>query len=500
MIASLALPAFLTTHIVSHGTELDCSTHYPDWRKSYPERAEKFVPGGFGENFVTAHMNERNVCIGDIIQFGDSLQLQVSLPRQPCYKLNHRFALKNFAPATYQTSRTGWYYRVVREGTVAAGDEVRLVERKWPEWTVERVQEYLHRDTENAEMNEKLAAIDALGEESRGMFKRRVAKARRKEVPKVEEVWRKFNVVARKAEAPRIISLTLEAEEVDETLPKSLLGAHVRLRLGNGMIRTYSLVSGDEEGVGIGNKFELGIALDEKSRGGSRYIHNNVKAGDTIEVGRMTTDVKHGSMASNHVYIVGGIGITAFLAIMQKVHKINYSLELHYAVRAGEEAAFLDRTTQFRDRVVVYDKSRGERMDISRIVKLLPWNSKLYVCGPPRMMEAAKAAVEENGLSHEEVHYEAFTADVSGNPFEVVVANRGNKTLQVGEDESLLEVLRREFKDFPSSCEVGNCGTCKISLKSGQVDHRGSALVPEEQNSSMLACVSRGIGRIVLEV
>ncbi|KAJ2977214.1 hypothetical protein NQ176_g4501 [Zarea fungicola] len=417
------------------------------WRKSYPDRAEKFVPGGFGENFVTAHMNERNVCIGDIIQFGGSLQLQVSLPRQPCYKLNHRFALKNFAPATYQTSRTGWYYRVVREGTVAAGDE-----------------------------------------------------ARRKEEPKVKEVWRKFNVVARKAETPRIISLTLEAEEVDETLPKSLLGAHVRLRLGNGMIRTYSIVSGDEEGAGIGNKFELGIALDEESRGGSQYIHDNVNAGDTIEVGRMTTDVRHGSMASNHVYIVGGIGITAFLAIMQKVHKINYSLELHYAVRTVEEAAFLDRTAQFRDRVIVYDKSRGERMDISRIVKSLPWNSKLYVCGPPRMMEAAKAAVEENGLSHDEVHYEAFTADVSGDPFEAVVANRGNKTFQVGEDESLLEVLRREFKDFPSSCEVGNCGTCKISLKSGQVDHRGSALVPEEQNSSMLACVSRGIGRIVLEV
>ncbi|KAM3435836.1 hypothetical protein MY4824_004683 [Beauveria thailandica] len=477
-----------------------CSTHYPDWRRSYPERSDKFVPGGFGENFVTAHMNERNVCIGDIIQFGDTLRLQVSLPRQPCYKLNHRFSLKNFAPLTYETSRTGWYYRVMREGTVFVGDKVRLVERNWPDWTIERIQEYLHRDTTNHAMNEKLAAIEALGNESRGMFQNRVAKALRRAESKVEEVWRNFRVVQRKQETPRIISLQLEAEELDEELPKSLLGAHARLRLGNGLTRTYSIVSGDEAGVGIGNRFELGIALDENTRGGSRYIHENVKVGDTIEVGRITTDVKHGAMASNHVYMVGGIGITAFVAIMKSVHQINYSLELHYAVRTAEEAAFLDRLEPFRDRVKVYDKSRGERMDIAEIVSSLPWNSKLYVCGPPRMMEAAKTAVEANGLSHDQVHYEAFTADVSGDPFEAVVANKGDKKIKVSEDESLLDALRREFPDVPSSCEVGNCGTCKITLKEGQVEHRGSALEPGEQKDHMLSCVSRGVGRLVVEV
>jgi len=87
-------------------------------------------------------MNERNVCIGDIVSIGDEVLLQVSLPRQPCFKLNHRFQLKNFAPNTYKTSRTGWYYRVLREGTIQAGDEIKLVERKHPTWTIERVQEY----------------------------------------------------------------------------------------------------------------------------------------------------------------------------------------------------------------------------------------------------------------------------------------------------------------------------------------------------------------------
>ena len=139
-------------------------------------------------------------------------------------------------------------------------------------------------------------------------------------------------------------------------------------------------------------------------------------------------------------------------------------------------------------------------MDIGKIVKTLPWNSHLYVCGPNRMMEATKAAADENCIPPGEVHYEAFAADVSGDPFEAEVANKGGKIVKVGEDESLLEALRREFGDVPSSCEVGNCGTCKVTLRSGAVDHRGVALLPEEKETAMLACVSRGIGRIGIEV
>jgi MOSC domain-containing protein YiiM len=96
-------------------------------------------------------MNERNICIGDIIRVGeeDGVLLQVSLPRQPCFKLNHRFGIKGFAAQTWKKSRTGWYYRVLEEGWVEVGDAITLVERKYPDWTIERVQEYLHRDREN---------------------------------------------------------------------------------------------------------------------------------------------------------------------------------------------------------------------------------------------------------------------------------------------------------------------------------------------------------------
>jgi MOSC domain-containing protein YiiM len=101
--------------------------HYPVWRSEYPD-GQNFDVGGFGENLVSEKLNERNVCIGDKIRIGGAL-LQVSLPRQPCFKLNHRFNLKSFSSQTWKKSRTGWYYRVLEEGWVAAGDEIILIER-----------------------------------------------------------------------------------------------------------------------------------------------------------------------------------------------------------------------------------------------------------------------------------------------------------------------------------------------------------------------------------
>jgi MOSC domain-containing protein YiiM len=98
------------------------------------------------------------------------LRLQVSLPRQPCFKLNHRFHIKNFAPQTYNLSRTGWYYRVLRTGPLKAGMTISLVERKHPKWTIERLQEYLHRDQDNAEANDELSRIEEMGDEARDAF------------------------------------------------------------------------------------------------------------------------------------------------------------------------------------------------------------------------------------------------------------------------------------------------------------------------------------------
>lgn len=474
-----------------------CSSHYADWQSTYPDRTERFVPGGFGENFVTAHMNERNVCIGDIVSVGSEVLLQVSLPRQPCFKLNHRFEIKKFAPVTYETSRTGWYYRVLKEGDVTAGDEIRLVERQWPEWTVERIQEYLHRNTEDDDMNEKIAQIEPLGKEARGQFQKRVAKAKARADTK-GEFWKDYRVISRTKETSRVVTIVLEPNVLDESAKEKVAGLHARLKLPNGLIRNYSVVSG--EGVRLGKRLELGVSLDKDSRGGSRYIHEQVNVGDILQVGRITSSIDPAASASKHIFVVGGIGITAYLAMMVAFHRINWDFELHYAVASSEDVPFKDRLAPFGEKVNVYDKTKGQRMDIETIVDQLPWNSHLYVCGPDRMTQAVQSACAKFGVSSNEVHYEAFGADVSGDPFEVEVANRGGKSLKVGANESLLEVLRREFDQVPSSCEVGNCGTCKVALTNGKVQHRGTALLDEEKDQAMLSCVSRGVGKIIIEI
>ncbi|KAL7622732.1 hypothetical protein AAE478_006410 [Parahypoxylon ruwenzoriense] len=500
-----------------------CCSHYPTWQKEFPEAAARFKRGGFGENFVTRHMNERNICIGDIVSVGnDGLLLQVSLPRQPCFKLNHRFQLKNFAPNTYRTSRTGWYYRVLREGTVQAGDEIRLVERRWPKWTIERIQEYLHRNTDDAAANEELASVGDMGDESRKAFERRVEKLRARQKRAVNdangeketEKWRDFKIIEKKMQTPRIASFVLEAVRPDhEVEDKPPLGSHARLKLPNGLLRSYSIVSGTR------NRFELGIALATQSRGGSRYLHDVTKEGDVIRVGRVTTDVKTAGAASNHVFIAGGIGITAFLGMLEEYRAIHWQTTLHLAVREAADVPFRERVEALGEAVHLYDGSRGQRADIKRIFKELSWNSHVYVCGPGRMMEDAMREAKSRDLGPEEVHFEAFAAQTGGDSFEVelfsrssgkggtsgkgeVTTNGGGKVLKVGPEETLLEVLRRHIGDaeVPSSCEVGNCGTCRVVLRSGRVEHRGSALAEEEKKGVLLSCVSRGIGRIGIEI
>lgn len=113
------------------------------------------------------------------------------------------------------------------------------------------------------------------------------------------------------------------------------------------------------------------------------------------------------------------------------------------------------------------------------------------------MMDEALRVTGAAGIGPEEVHFEAFAADTGGDPFKAIVANRNDTTVKVGGEESLLEALQRRFG--ASSCEVGNCGTCRVKLKAGRVEHRVTSLLNEDKAGHMLSC-SRGNGRIIIEL
>ena len=116
-------------------------THYAYWQKAlkYPD----FTIGAFGENFAVRNQTESDICIGDIFQIG-GVKVQVSQPRQPCWKPARRWKVKDLGLQLQQQGMTGWYLRVLKEGEIQAGDALQLIERPFPQWTVATCNGVMH--------------------------------------------------------------------------------------------------------------------------------------------------------------------------------------------------------------------------------------------------------------------------------------------------------------------------------------------------------------------
>lgn len=120
--------------------------------------ADRCAPGAFGENLVSEGITERDICIGDIFQLGGAI-IEVSQPRQPCWRLNQRFGISDMSYRLQNSLRTGWYYRVLQPGQINANDTLRLQERPSPDWTLHRVLELLYTDTLNQESLTNLSEL-----------------------------------------------------------------------------------------------------------------------------------------------------------------------------------------------------------------------------------------------------------------------------------------------------------------------------------------------------
>ncbi|WP_313169915.1 MOSC domain-containing protein [Massilia oculi] len=152
--------------------------HYPHWRARYPDSPVPWLAGAFGENVSTVGMSEREVHVGDVFRVGETL-VQVSQGRQPCFRVNLRFGRPDAALALQASGRTGWYYRVLREGWLAAGDAFELVDRPCPEWPLARVIAAMFPIDAQApglrDEWEKAARLAPLAERWRMTFERRLA-------------------------------------------------------------------------------------------------------------------------------------------------------------------------------------------------------------------------------------------------------------------------------------------------------------------------------------
>ncbi|CAL8981791.1 hypothetical protein RHODGE_RHODGE_02772 [Rhodoplanes serenus] len=148
--------------------------HYAGWRDEIGTAAVLERPGAFGENLSTAGLTEADVAVGDTFRLGGAL-VQVSQGRRPCWKLNLRFGVSDMALRVQRSGRTGWYYRVLEEGPVAAGDALVLVDRLSPEWTLTRLWRVLYVDTLAIDQLRAMSEIAHLSEPWRQTAAKRLA-------------------------------------------------------------------------------------------------------------------------------------------------------------------------------------------------------------------------------------------------------------------------------------------------------------------------------------
>ncbi|MDX2185497.1 MAG: MOSC domain-containing protein [Opitutaceae bacterium] len=145
--------------------------HYAVWER---ELGVAFGFGAFGENFTTEGGVETEICIGDTFRIGTAV-VQVSQPRQPCWKLARRWRIQELAALVEQTGRTGWYFRVLQSGEVSAPGEFELIERPFPTWTVAAANAVMHRRQGDLAAAQALASCPALSESWRSSLSRRTA-------------------------------------------------------------------------------------------------------------------------------------------------------------------------------------------------------------------------------------------------------------------------------------------------------------------------------------
>lgn len=275
-------------------------------------------------------------------------------------------------------------------------------------------------------------------------------------------------------------------------VPAFTAGAHVDLRLPNGMVRQYSIASSELDR----KRYLLGIKRDAASRGGSQFLHDALRVGELLRVSLPRNNFPLVDAAPHAVFIAGGIGITPIRCLIDRANRIGQTWELHYGVRRREQAVFLSELEALPGRVHLHvDNDHGGRpLDLGPILAAAPRGAHLYCCGPAPMLDAYQA--QTAAWPGEQVHLERFShepppaADVTAG-FTVELA-RSKRRVAVPPGKTILEALRDADIAVSYSCEQGICGACETPVLAGEPDHRDALLSEGEKaaGKTMMICCS----------
>ncbi len=291
-----------------------------------------------------------------------------------------------------------------------------------------------------------------------------------------------------------VIALTLTAPDVG-ALPRWHPGAHIDVQLPSGRVRQYSLC-GDP---GVTDSYRIAVRRIPGGGGGSIEVHDALAVDATITTSGPRnafplTVPGYGSPAQRFRFIAGGIGITPILPMLAQAERLGVPWSMVYAGRSRDTLPFLEELVRFGDRIEIRTDDDAGLPTAADLLGDCPDGTTVYACGPAPVLTALRGALA--GRDDVELHFERFAAPpvVDGTAFSACLASTG-RAIRVGADETLLTALNRDGVHAPYSCQQGFCGTCRVRVLGGDVEHRDTLLTdPERDAGMMLICVSRAAG------
>jgi ferredoxin-NADP reductase/MOSC domain-containing protein YiiM len=522
--------------LAGHGGEQRAVFVYQIESYRYWERElgrSDFVHGQFGENFTIEGLGDDVVCIGDRYRIGSAL-FEVTQPRVTCYRVGIRMNDPRIPAMLVSHHRPGFYFRVLEEGEVQAGDEIVKVASGPEQMTVAEVDALLYLPGHPRQQLLRALRIPALSTGWQGSFRALLegeagsgnAGLTAPSPPPAWPGFRLLTVAGIERESDSVVSIRIEGGD-GAPLPAARPGQYLTLRIQpdaerRSVLRNYSL-SGPP-GAGY---YRISV---KREQGGtaSSYLQTRLKVGDQVEIGAPRGTFILDATRVPVLLISAGIGATPLLAMLHALADAHAEREvwwLHGARSsrdhsfAAEARALLASLPNVRSHVCYSrpapDDIEGRDFDsvghlsATLLADLeLPRDAEAYLCGPMPFMEEIGAGLVAIGLDASRIHTEPFgpapgmTPGIASTPARTPHAPAGkpgsgptiefarsNLAVRWSSDyANLLELA--EACDVPVrwSCRTGVCHNCETSLISGKVDYSPDPVEPPADGSALICC------------
>ena len=503
-----------------------------------------FVYGQFGENFTVEGLPDDQVCIGDRYQIGSAV-FEVTQPRVTCYRVGIRMNDPQIPALLVSHHRPGFYFRVLEEGDVQAGDKIIKVAPGPEQMTIADIDALLYLPGHTRQGLLRALRIPALSPGWQGSFRALLheepgsgnAGLAVTSPPPAWPGFRQLTVKAITHESESVISLRLE-DPTGAALPAARPGQYITVRVqpdkqGRDVLRNYSL-SGPP-----GSDYYRITVKREPHGVASGYLHTRVAVGDQLDIAAPRGTFILDETQAPVLLISAGIGVTPVLAMLQSLaleHSERKIWALHGA-RSGRQHSFAVEARALLDslpdvRTHVYYSQPGPNdveghdfdtvghLNSSSLAELdPPADAEAYICGPTAFMDEISAGLAALGLDASRIHTEPFgpaagqTPGIAATPSRAphapagrpgdgpaVAFARSDLTIPWSSDYgSLLEFA--EACDVPVrwSCRTGVCHTCESTIIAGDVEYSPDPVEPPI-DGSILICCSQPRDDIVLDL